>query len=169
MNNVWFTFEIINKWIWDYIVGSKTFRMNNILSVLNVILTKKLHVFFLLKRKQFFKFNSSINLYFIGSPRNERSKYIKYFNCHWSTKLSYSRAALFTFLFICSKEISSLVFVISGGNSFFSMKMSILSLIIHMINLTSSPTLTYSNTFLFTSDFLHFLIYSFNVTFYCYT
>ena len=52
---------------------------------------------------------------------------------------------------------------------FFSMKMSILSLIIHMINSTSSPTLTYSNTFLFTSDFLHFLIYSFNVTFYCYT
>ena len=39
---------------------------------------------------------------------------IKYLNCSWSTKSSHSRAALFTFIFICSKEISSLVFVGSG-------------------------------------------------------
>ena len=37
--------------------------------------------------------------------------------------------------------------------------------LIHNINSTSSPTLTYCNIFLFTNAFLHFLIYSFNVTF----
>ena len=46
-----------------------------------------------------------------------------------------------------------------------SMRMSILSLLIHMINSTSSPTLTYSNLLLFTIDFLCFHIYSSKVTF----
>ena len=57
------------------------------------------------------KFNSPINLSFFGYPHNERSTYIKDFNCSRGTKSSYSRAAIFTFLFIYSKKISSLVFV----------------------------------------------------------
>ena len=79
-----------------------------------IIPTKNLLVVFLLKQKQFLKFNPPINLSLIGSQRNEWSTYIKDFNCFWSTKSSHSRANLFTFLFICSKRISSLVFVISG-------------------------------------------------------
>ena len=116
MNHVWFTFDILNKWIRDYIVGIKNsgWIINFIFCV---ITTKNLLVFFLLKRKQFLKFNSSINLSFIVSPRNELSMYIQDFNCSWSTKSSHSMNAIFTFLFICSKLISSLVFVIYGGDS----------------------------------------------------
>ena len=71
---------------------------------LNVIPTRNLLFFFLLKRKQFLKFNSSINFYFIGSPRNQGSTCINGVNCSWSTKSPYSRAALFTFLFIYLNE-----------------------------------------------------------------
>ena len=66
---------------------------------------------------QCLKFFSSINLYLFGSLRNERSTYIQDFNCSWITKSSHSKAAIFTFLFICSKRISSLVFVIYGKAS----------------------------------------------------
>ena len=82
-----------------------------------VIPTNNLLVLFLLKRNQFLKFNSSINLLFIWSPLNERSTYIKDFNCSWSTKSSHFRTALFTFIFIFSKQIFSLVFVIYGEYS----------------------------------------------------
>ena len=69
---------------------------------------------------QYLKFISSINLSLFGSPRNERSTYIKYFNCSWSIQSSHSRATLSAFLFISSKRISSLVFVGYGVDSCFS-------------------------------------------------
>ena len=63
------------------------------------------------------KFISLINLYFFWYPRDDRWTEIKNFNYYWSMKSSHSRAALFTFILICSKRILSLVFVGSGGNS----------------------------------------------------
>ena len=75
-------------------------------------------VVFLFKRIQLLKSNSSINLSFLGSPRDEQSMYIKDFNCSWSTKWSYSRADIFIFLFICSKRISYLILVVYGVYSY---------------------------------------------------
>ena len=63
------------------------------------------------------KFYSSINLWLFVSLRDDQSTYIKDFNCSWSTNSSHSRADIFIFLFICSKEISSLIFVGSTGTS----------------------------------------------------
>ena len=57
--------------------------------------------------------------YFFAYPREELSKYIKYFNCSLTTKPSHSRADIFTFIFIYYKRIYSLVFVASGGDSCF--------------------------------------------------
>ena len=82
----------------------------------DVIPTNNLLVFFILKNKQFLKLYSSINLSFIVSPRNERSTYIKDFNLSWSTKSPHYRAAIFTFIFISSKRMYSLVFIIYEGD-----------------------------------------------------
>ena len=76
-----------------------------------VIPTDNLLVVFLLKRTQFLKFNSSINISSFGYTRDERSTYINDLNCYWSTKSSRSRDALFTFLFVYSKQIPPLVLV----------------------------------------------------------
>ena len=103
--------------MWEDIVGIKIFWMNNKFSFLYVIPTKNLLGFFLFKRMQFLKFNSSINLSFFGYTRKERSTYIKDFKFSWNTKLSHSRAAIFTLLFVYSKRISYLIFVGSGGAS----------------------------------------------------
>ena len=101
----------------EKILLPKQFGTNNKRSFFYVIPTKNLLVVFLFKRTQFLKFNSLINLYFFGSPRNERSTYIKYFNCYWSTKSPHYRAALYTLIFVYSKRISYLVFVISVMSS----------------------------------------------------
>ena len=119
LNHVWFMIEIQNKWMWEDIVGIKIFWMNNKLYFLYVILTKNLLVVFLFKRMQFLKPNSSINLSFFWSPRDEWSTYIKYFNCSRSTKSYHSGATFYTFLLICVKKISNLVFVGNGGASVF--------------------------------------------------
>ena len=119
MNLVWFTFEILNKLICNYMVGNqKSGWMINFL-YLSVIPTKNLLFLYLFKWIQLVKFNSSINLYLFGSPRNEWSTHINDFNWYWSMKSSYSRADLFKFLFVGSKPVSSLVFVLSGGYSCF--------------------------------------------------
>ena len=81
-----------------------------------VIPTKNLLVVFIFKQTQFLKFNSSINLYLFGSPSNEWSTFIKDFNFLWRTKSSHSRVAIFTLIFIYYERISSLVFVLSGGD-----------------------------------------------------
>ena len=99
------------------IFGIKIFWMNNKLSFLYVMPKKNLFVVFLFKHMQFLKFNSPINLSFFGYSHNKLSLYIKDFNCPWSTKSSHSRTAIFIFLFIHSKRISSLVLVISVGAS----------------------------------------------------
>ena len=107
----------MKKPMWKDIVGIKIFRMNNKLSSFECYINKNLNFVFILKHIQFSKFNSSINLSFFGSPHSERSTYIKDFNFSWSTKPSHSRAAIFTLIFISYKWISSLVFVIYGGDS----------------------------------------------------
>ena len=110
LNHVCFMFEILNKLMREDIFGIKTFWMNNKLPFLYVILTNNLLVVFLFVCMKFLKFNSSIDLSFFGSPRDELSTYIIDFNCSWSTKSSHSRPSLFTFIFICSKWISLLGF-----------------------------------------------------------
>ena len=99
--------------MWECIVGIK--KSGWIINFYSLLPRKKFLVVFLFKSTQFSKFISSIKFYFFGSPRNERSTYIKDLNCSWSMKSSHSRADLFTFILICSKQISSLVFVISVG------------------------------------------------------
>ena len=113
MNLVWVTFDILNKLICNYMVGNHKFRMNDKLSLFDCNTNKKSFCI-LLKCIQFVKFNSSINLSFFGSPHNEQSTYINYFKWAWSMKSSHYRADLFNFLFVRSKRVSSLVFVISG-------------------------------------------------------
>ena len=76
MNLVWATLEILNKLICNYMVVNHKFRMNDKLSLFDCNNNKEIVFFILLKCIQFFKFNSSINLSFLGSPRNERSTYI---------------------------------------------------------------------------------------------
>ena len=71
----WFMFEILNKWMWEDIVGIKIFWMNNKL-FLYVIPTKKFIVVFIFIHIQNLKFNSSIKLYLFGSPHNDWSTYI---------------------------------------------------------------------------------------------
>ena len=82
---------------------------------LTVIPTKNLIFCILFNCIHFLKFNSSINLSFFGSPRNERLPYINDFNWSWSTKSSHSRADILYFLFVRSKRVPSFVFVLSGG------------------------------------------------------
>ena len=60
-----------------------------------------------------------MNFSFFESPHDERSTYNKDLNCSWSTKSYHYRAALFNFIFIYTKRISSLVFVSSGRASCF--------------------------------------------------
>ena len=129
----------------------------------------KLLGLFLYKPTQFLRFNSSINLSFIGSTLNEQSTYIKCLNCSWSTKLYHSMAALFEFLFIYSNRISSLVFVIYGGDSCFfneyvhpftsSCVLSTRLLLIHLLIPISSSSLLLSFVYSFTVSKWLFLLH----------
>ena len=116
-----------------------------------VILTKNLLFSDILDCIHFLKFNSSINLSFFA--RRELSTYIKGFNSACISKSSHSRAARSFFLFDFSKRFSSFIFCIRGTFWIFWSGYPSPHFLIVFINWAFSPTLTYSNVFLFINVF----------------